>query len=206
MKSYTAVVLLVAATALLSGCERDTWYDDYHYRNWTWGNNNNNSSTVPQEDDEDFFVAMAQTLAGQWRGDMRAYQLDDKGTAIDSMDLSTDIEFVQYNDRSISGTGTQYDFEPRTDVLRLKRDFTWYIDPKTGSIYLTYKEKQDDGTVRDYVMSIAYDDLNLDNRTFTGYLWASDGYEVDDFLFNRYQETTRAKAASGVTRLKMVMR
>jgi hypothetical protein len=43
-------------------------------------------------------------------------------------------------------------------------------------------------------MRIAYNDLNLNDRTFTGYLWSSDGDEVDDFWFDRY--TGNAKAAT----------
>lgn len=201
-KTMVAAVAMAALPMLFASCS-DPWYDEW-YDGWTWGDDYNNRPDDSDVSNEDFFVAMAQTLAGQWRGDMMAYQLDDNGTAVDSMQYATDIEFKQYNRQSISGTGTQYDFEPNTENLEMQRDFTWYIDPKTGNIYLTYKEQNDDGTTRDYVMSIAYDDLNLDSRTFTGYLWASDGYEVDGFWFNRY--TTRAAAKSGAKKIKVVMK
>ncbi|EFA43823.1 hypothetical protein HMPREF0645_1684, partial [Hallella bergensis DSM 17361] len=61
------------------------------------------------------------------------------------------------------------------------------------------------GNVRDYVMVVDYDDLNLDNRTFTGYLWATDGHEVDDFWFDRYK-TTRASVKENVKKIKFVMK
>ena len=54
--------------------------------------------------------------------------------------------------------------------------------------------------------------MNLSDRTFTGYLYATDGSEVDDFLFNRYTENN-AKGDLGaeaeqpkVMKLKMVMK
>ena len=163
---------------------------------------------------------MAQTLAGQWRGELMAYQIDSAGVAIDSILYSTDIEFKQYNRQSISGTGTQYDYEIYYDKWGKQyiadepftRNFTWYIDPNNGTIYLTYKEKHSDGTTSDYVMTIDYDDLNLDNRTFTGYLWAAAGGEVDDFWFERYKGDSNAKAAQPTSdgckavKLKLVMR
>ena len=61
-------------------------------------------------------------------------------------------------------------------------------------------------------MTIDYDNLNLDNRTFTGYLWAADGGEVDDFWFERYKGDSNAKAAQPTSdgckavKLKLVMR
>ena len=153
-------------------------------------------------------MAMAQTLNGQWRGSMRAYELNEQGVAVDSIDYSTDIEFVQYNNTAISGTGTQYDYNPQTNEKELQRDFTWYIDPKTGDIYLTYKTVLENGSTTDYVMRVAYDDLNLNDRTFTGYLWSSAGGEVDDFWFNRYTENAKAATRGsdkGNTHWKVVM-
>ncbi len=204
-KTMMVAALMVALPALLASCGSDPYYYDDWYDDWTWGNDYNNRPDNGNVDNEDFFVSMAQTLAGQWRGDMMAYALDDNGNVVDSLYYSTDIEFKQYNSQSVSGTGTQYDYDPDTDNLELKRNFTWYIDTTNGNIYLTYKEQNSDGTTSDYVMSIAYDDLNLDNRTFTGYLWSSDGYEVDDFWFNRYN-STRAATAPKVKRIKLVMK
>jgi len=211
MKTYKimmAVAVIAALPLLFTSCDDDPdyWYDDW-YDGWTWGDDYNNRPD-DNVDNEDFFVAMAQTLNGQWRGSMRAYELDEQGVAVDSIDYSTDIEFKQYNSSAISGTGTQYDYNPQTGEKKFQRDFTWYIDPKTGDIYLTYKEVHEGGTTSDYVMRIAYDDLNLNNRSFTGYLWSSDGKEVDDFWFDRY--TGNAKAATrgsdkGKTHWKVVM-
>lgn len=202
MKKITKFLFLGIVMALpfiFGSCDSDPYYDDYWYDDWTWGDNYNNrpGSNTSRED---FFVEMARTLSGQWRGDMWAYEIDAQGYAVDSIFYSTDIEFVQYNSRSISGTGTQYDFNPNNNQLEFQRNFTWYIDPSTGNIYLTYKSRNDDGTVSDYVMRIDYNDLNLNNRRFTGFLWASDGGEVDDFWFDRYTGS-RAKSMP-VTRAK----
>lgn len=210
-------LLLLAVPVMLTSCDdRDPyWYDHYDY-----GGNYRGDDQHGNTDDEDFCVSMAQTLAGQWRGELVAYELDTAGVVLDSLLYSTDIEFKQYNSKSISGTGTQYDYEITTDaegkqhiaVEPFTRNFTWYIDPNNGTIYLTYKEQHSDGTTNDYVMTIAYDDLNLNDRTFTGYLWSADGAEVDDFWFDRYTGESNAKSAQPaaddhkVVKLKLVMR
>ena len=101
-----------------------------------------------------------------------------------------------------------YDYNPHTNEKELQRDFTWYIDPKTGDIYITYKKVHEGGSTTDYVMRVAYDDLNLNDRTFTGYLWSSDGAEVDDFWFDRYNGNAKAAtrgADKGKTHWTVVM-
>lgn len=198
-----AVAVIAAMPMLFTSCDDDP---DYWYEDEFRGDDYNNQS---DDDSQDPLLLMAQTLNGKWRGDMRAYKVNEQGVAVDSIDYSTDIEFVQYNNTAISGTGTQYDYKPQTDYLEKQRDFTWYIDPKTGDIYITYKEVHEGGSTTDYVMRVAYDDLNLNDRTFTGYLWSSDGAEVDDFWFNRYtgssaKAATRA-TAKGKTHWKVVM-
>jgi hypothetical protein len=216
MKMMWALLLLAVPVMLTSCDDREPyWFDNYDY-----GGNYRGDDRPGSTDDEDFCVNMAQTLAGQWSGELMAYELDTAGVVLDSLLYSTDIEFKQYNSKSISGTGTQYDYEITTDtegkqhiaVEPFTRNFTWYIDPNNGTIYLTYKEQQSDGTTNDYVMTIAYDDLNLDDRTFTGYLWSADGAEVDDFWFDRYTGESNAKSAQPVAddhkvvKLKLVMR
>ncbi len=210
-------LLLLALPMMLTSCEE--WDPDW-YHNYNYGGNYRGDDRPSSGDDQDFCVNMAQTLAGQWRGELMAYEIDTAGVAVDSILYSTDIEFKQYNSKSISGTGTQYDYEITYDaegkqhiaVEPFTRNFTWYIDPNEGTIYLTYKEQHSDGTISDYVMTIAYDDLNLDDRTFTGYLWSADGAEVDDFWFNRYNGDNGAKSAQPATdkpkvvKLKLVMR
>ena len=201
-KIMMAVAAIAVMPMLFTSCDDDP---DYWYEDEFRGDDYNNQS---DDDSQDPLLLMAQTLNGKWRGDMRAYEVNDQGVAVDSIDYSTDIEFVQYSNTAISGTGTQYDYKPQTDYLEKQRDFTWYIDPKTGDIYITYKNVHEGGSTTDYVMRIAYNDLNLNDRTFTGYLWSSDGDEVDDFWFDRY--TGNAKAATrgsdkGKTHWKVVM-
>ncbi len=205
ISTILASLALLISPLLFTSCDDDPWYDDYWYDDWRWGQDYNNRPDDGNVDNQDFFVAMAQTLAGQWRGDMMAYELDDQGHAIDSLYMETDIEFKQYNDQSVSGTGTQWDFIDDDDTADFTRDFTWYIDTTDGTIYLVYKEQQENGTYTNYTMSIDYDDLNLDNRTFTGYLWSSDGREVDDFYFDRYSQT-RASKPKGAKKIKLVMK
>lgn len=199
------VAMMMSLPTLLTSCDSDPWHDAPWYDDWSWGNDYNHRPDNQNVSNDDFFVLMAQTLAGQWRGNMMAYELDDHGFAIDSLSYTTDIEFKQYNRQSISGTGTQYDFRPDTEKLEMKRNFTWYIDPKTGDIYLIYKEQNADGITRNYTMRVAYEDLNMNNRTFTGYLWAEDGREVEDFWFDRYNGT-RASSKQGARKIYVVFK
>lgn len=212
-KILAAAFMLMTLPMLLTSCDDDPYYDDYWYNHYTWGHDYDDRPDDENISNEDFFVQMAQTLKGQWRGDMMAYALDEQGNVVDSVYYLTDIEFTPYNDNSITGTGTQYDYDGATgQQLLMQRNFSWYIETTTGNIYLTYKESNADGTTSDYMMRIKYDDLNLNEREFTGYLWANDGKEVDDFLFERYYSngakatTTRATKTAKVKKIKFVMK
>lgn len=182
MMTLMAVVAITALPLALIGCEEEHYYrtDNHYYPN---GN-----SQQRQSNDDDFWVAMAQTMAGKWRGTMRAYEIDKSGKAIDSIDFSTDIEFIQSNSRAINGTGTQYDFKKgnSSDNADYVRAFSWEIDRQSGDVYLTYKEQKGD-----YKMRIPYKELNLNDRVFTGYLYAADGDEIDDFYFKRYSANVK---------------
>ena len=182
MITLMAVVAITALPLALIGCEEEHYYrrDNHYYPN---GNRQQG-----QSNDDDFWVAMAQTMAGKWRGTMRAYEIDKSGKAIDSIDFSTDIEFIQSNSRAINGTGTQYDFKKgnSSDNADYVRAFSWEIDRQSGDVYLTYKEQKGD-----YKMRIPYKELNLNDRVFTGYLYAADGGEIDDFYFKRYSANVK---------------
>ena len=144
MMTLMAVVAITALPLALIGCEEEHYYrrDNHYYPN---GN-----SQQRQSNDDDFWVAMAQTMAGKWRGTMRAYEIDKSGKAIDSIDFSTDIEFIQSNSRAINGTGTQYDFKKgnSSDNADYVRAFSWEIDRQSGDVYLTYKEQKGDYKMR----------------------------------------------------------
>ncbi len=225
LKMMWAALLLALPMMMVSCDDEPYWHGYNHYYNNYGGNqqrpnNGGNGGAGGGESASDFYVDMAKMLAGQWRGELMAYEIDSAGEVIDSLLYSTDIEFEQYNEQSISGTGTQYDYEVYYDAANQQHmasepdvtNFTWYIDPSNGTIYLTYKEVNDDKTTSDYVMTIAYEDLDLNERTFTGYLKAVDGSEIDGFLFDRYQDGSNAKAAlpthnsRKAVALKLVMR
>lgn len=177
MITWMAVAAIAVLPLALTGCEEDHYYQTdnyyYHYGRDQQGQNN----------DDDFWISMAQTMAGKWRGTLRAYEVDKSGKAVDSVDFSTDIEFIQRHSRAIGGTGMQYDFKKgnQSDNADYVRAFSWEIDRQSGNVYLTYKEQKGD-----YKMRIPYKELNLNDRVFTGFLYAADGGEVDDFYFERY--------------------
>ena len=76
------VAMLLALPMVLTSCgDNDPyWYGDYDY-----GGDYRPNNRPDEDDDEDFCVSMAQTLAGQWRGELMAYQIDSAGVAIDSI-------------------------------------------------------------------------------------------------------------------------
>lgn len=207
MYSYVTLLLLASVAISLTSCDDDPWYDDRWYDDWTWGNDYNRRPDDNNVSEQDFWQQMAATIAGQWRGGMRAYQLDEKGYAVDSVDFSTDIEFNLANNNATYGNGTQWDYYTtnNSNEADFTRAFTWSINTTSGDITILYTETK-------YAMLIPYDEMNLSDRTFTGYLYATDGSEVDDFLFNRYTENN-AKGDLGaeaeqpkVMKLKMVMK
>lgn len=201
-------MLLAAAAVLVTLPLTFGSCDDPYYVVWDDGYGWNGHHRPGENESQDFYVQMAQTIAGQWRGSMRAYALDKNNVAIDSVDYDTEIEFIQYNRQSIAGTGTQYDYTPHTNNVEYMRDFTWSIDTKTGDIHIIYKEIGFDNVYHTYTMTIPYDQLNLDNHTFTGYLCSEDGTEVDDFWWNRYSSGTRAATAKAkdTVKWKVVMK
>ena len=78
-----AVAAIAAMPMLFTSCDDDP---DYWYDGWTWGDDYNNRPDDDDVNNQDFFVAMAQTLNGKWRGDMRAYKVNEQGVAVDSID------------------------------------------------------------------------------------------------------------------------
>lgn len=208
-KTYTfATLLLIAATAFtLTSCDDDPWYDDGPwYDDWYWGENYNRRPDNEEVSEQDFWQQMAATIAGQWRGGMRAYELDSAGYAVDSIDFDTDIEFKLASQNATYGSGTQWDYytDNSSNYADFTRDFSWSINTTNGDITILYTEKN-------YAMLIPYDQMNLSERTFTGYLYATDGTEVDDFLFNRYNESNAKgfgteQSQKKITKIKVVMK
>ena len=186
--------MIMAMPMFLTSCGGDSWNDDYR-----WSNDGDDSRV-------EFCIAMAQTLAGQWRGDLAAYGMDANNRVVDSLIYETDIQFNLPNSNQVNGTGTQYDYEIIYDAQGNKitaatpviRTFSWYINTSDGSIHIVYQ-----GSNGTFEMVIAYDDLNLDERRFTGYMVSTNGSEVDDFFFYRY---TRASTGQQVKKIMFMMK
>ena len=81
-KIMMAVAVIAAMPMLFTSCDDDP---DYWYDDWTWGNDYNQRPDDDDVDNQDFFVAMAQTLNGKWRGDMRAYKVIEQGVAVERL-------------------------------------------------------------------------------------------------------------------------
>lgn len=142
-----------------------------------------------EEPDDDYpaLVAMAQTLNGKWKGDTYAVGFDENGGKVAQL-YYTEIAFHQVKRDAIFGRGMQYDYEGNNQDPSFVRNFTWYIDERTGDIHVLY---DGEGGYSDYEMIIDYDDMNLDQRAFTGFLIAKDNSEKDEFSWKRYMNAKK---------------
>lgn len=181
MKRYNYLFLLIAAafTMTLASCDDD---DDWYYDDWYWGNHwqDNEHNNPPKGNDIDF-VRMAQTLAGDWHGTTTATFQDSNGQW-QTVKYYTEINFTLAGQTNATfGNGLQNDFEGDNQQATYSRQFTWYIDTQDnpGDIVIEYLNPNN--VADKYKMVISYDDLRLNERTFTGRIVASDNTETDDF-------------------------
>ena len=90
------------------------------------------------------------------------------------------MEFDQYDATSISGRGVENDVSgTQSQELR----FSWYIDSKTGDIYVTY-----DTSKKQYVITFGSTNIQsyLDSKSFHGTMKGVNNDEYLDFDFSRY--------------------
>ena len=169
-----AAVALAAASVSLTGCDVE-WYDDYDDYGW-W----NSTYRNPGDD----WIDMADMLEGRWSGTLRAQGYDSRGYAIPSQYAvyDTQMEFRKASYNSVFGRGVQYDYSRDGGTGNFSRTFTWHIDTYRGDVYIVY---DGDRSNPDFEMVIPYDELDLDNRKFTGYMYAVDESETDEFYLYR---------------------
>ena len=163
--SFMVTILAIGLTS----CDYD-YYDGYYDGEYYGAYNHNNSSNLPTP------VQMANVLRGTWRGKTKV-KYKENGQILTDM-LNTEITFRQTKLNATYGEGTQIDYQNNSVVS--SRRFTWNIDYATLDIVISYKKEN--GNV--FTMRIDYDDLQLNNRTFSGEM---EGYnEVDEFDYRRY--------------------
>jgi hypothetical protein len=179
MKRYNYLFLLLIAVSsmvLVSCDDDDDWYyDDWYGRNWRDGEHND------QNQDQIDFVKMAQTLAGDWHGTTTATFQNQDGQW-QTVKYYTEINFTLASASNATfGNGLQNDFEGDNTQATYSRQFTWYIDTQDnpGDIIIEYIDPNNVSSK--FKMIISYDDLRLNERTFTGKIVAEDKTESDVF-------------------------
>lgn len=199
IKSLLMLAAITVASMTFVSCDDDPLYDGY----WNQGGNGNN-----QGGDER--TAMAQTLCGEWGGEMDYSYINEDGESRSTDVYYTTMKFFQYNQnsKSYSGEGVETDYllDSQGNVIEDKSqtlDFSWYIE-NNGDIYIKYKNS---GAtfVLDYGSSQAGFHLGYD--TFFGYMIGTGSVKGDViyFDFERLNDTNNAKAqtrGAGVTEHK----
>lgn len=195
MRTYMALALMALLPMAFTSCVEDhywvedrPWYDDWDDNRW-W----NDDYANPTDD----YVEMAQMLRGHWQGTLVAQGYDEQGKPIRDqyIEFNTDMEFDVYdNPQATFGRGLQRDYEEGMDQPSFVRNFSWRIcnkekgEIKEGDIIIQYDGKDGQSA---FEMVIPYDELYLDNKSFTGYMYATDGSETDNFNFLRYTYAKR---------------
>ncbi len=163
------LLAVVATTMIYASCDsgHDNWYDD------TYNNQNTNNSG-----NDNTLNILANTLRGHWEGKM-LYEYTVNGIRKQAT-FDAQMEFDQYDATSISGRGVEVDISG-TETQELK--FSWYIDSKTGDIYVTY-----DDSKKQYVITFSSSDIQsyLDTKSFHGTMKGVNNDEYLDFDFSRY--------------------
>ncbi|WP_018463658.1 hypothetical protein [Segatella paludivivens] len=169
MKKLMKIIMLlviVATTMIFASCDSgdDNWYDN--------NQNTNNSSN------DNTLNVLANTLRGHWEGKM-LYEYTENGIRKQAT-FDGQMEFDQYDATSISGRGVEVDVSG-TQSQELK--FSWYIDSKTGDIYVTY-----DASKNQYVITFGNSNIQsyLDTKSFHGTMKGVNNDEYIDFDFSRY--------------------
>jgi hypothetical protein len=192
--TFLAMMAFVAfAPFLFTSCYEDHWYDDWSWRNGYWygrynynnqgGNHNqNNNSTIEDE---------GACLIGTWIGEMVYTYLDDNGNKGQAQ-FNAEMIFEMNNNKSYTeGVGKEIDtVEGDSQTL----SFTWYID-KSGNIFIRYNK-----TGKTFKLDVQSNTKGfyLDDKSFNGYMVASE-YEEIEFSFTRGNNgTRRARAKSTI--------
>lgn len=183
MISFSTLLLIIAMSFALTSCDDDDpwdydysdyygdWYDDY---NWYQTPFDYGTSALNEE---------AQMLRGHWTGTLTDYYIDDSGNKAQAQ-MNADVEFDQYDSKSLNGRGVEYDYV-NNDSQTLK--FSWYIDPRSGDIYIKYDSSSN---VFKLDVQATTDGFYLDQNNFNGTMTRTDNNEVIDFSYTR---TTLAK-------------
>ena len=146
IKSLLMLAAITVASMTFVSCDDDPWYDPYgwsnNYGDWNWNNDYWNQGGNGNNQGGDERTAMAQTLCGEWDGEMDYSYINPDGESRSTEVYYTTMKFFQYNQnsKSYSGEGveTEYLLDSQGNVIEDKSqtlDFSWYIEDN-GDIYI----------------------------------------------------------------------
>lgn len=202
MKRFTKFMVMAAIAAIpfaFTSCDDDDdwYYDDgpwwygYNDGGYRWNDNYYNHGGG-NDDDDNRLIVEAQTLAGEWDGQMAYTNGADNNT---TSNFYANMTFSQNNTTATKGTGTEIDYlldgsGNVSDSQTLK--FDWYI-ADNGDIYVRYAS----GST--FVLDINADQhgFSLNDTAFKGYMIGSNNNDLIYFDFTR--QTSEAKAAFGTS-------
>lgn len=140
-----AAAMIMAIPTFFTSCDEDPWnwygHDEpwwYDYDNGDWGWNDNYYDHGGSNDDGSSVYDEAEALQGEWDGKM-VYTNGDTG---EQSSFYANMTFVRNSSSSLKGTGTELDYtlnsKGEVDQQNTPLKFNWYIDEKTGDIYVKY--------------------------------------------------------------------
>lgn len=189
--TYLTLLALALIPATLTSCDDDPWYDDYYgdwYDDYNWYDD-------PFDHGSNQLVEMAQTLNGTWSGAIVNEYTNDQGQR-EQTRCSADFTFTQYTAKSNNGTGyeTDYDTDGNEQTLRFK----WYIDPRTGNIYIEYASGMRylldaRGNTQTSGFSLGWDKKEKKDL-FNGVM---EGVNNDEYVFFDLERITGSRAIAG---------
>ena len=106
IKSLLMLAAITVASMTFVSCDDDPWYDgcwhdpydwSYNYGDWNWNNDYWNQGGNGNNQGGDERTAMAQTLCGEWGGEMDYSYINEDGESRSTDVYYTTMKFFQYN-------------------------------------------------------------------------------------------------------------
>lgn len=180
------------------GSSRNAYWNSYNNGNYNWNNNYNNQYNSSNNQ----LVAEAQTLTGEWEGDIIYEYTNDQTHQRVRDQFKANMKFFQYDSStsSLSGNGVEVDTNSKGATQTL--NFSWYVNndgsiyikyTKSGTIFVLDKNKGNDGFHLGYEQGKGYD-------TFFGTGYSTNTTDVLKLDLAR-QRPASAKASTLSTRV-----
>lgn len=204
-KIMMAAAMVMAAPALLTGCDDDPWDDGWRYEDQWWygydnggngwnddywsngGDNGSQGGTVLDE---------AEVLEGEWDGTM-AYTNGDNGEV---SQFYANMTFVRNNSQATKGTGTEVDYTTdgsgEVDAQQTLK-FNWYIDESTGDIHIHYIKSG-----MSYVMDASASQHGfslVEDESFEGYMIGTNNKDMAYINLRPVQNNEAKRATRSAT-------